>query len=112
MSVAHLVREHAQVGLELLGVELGEAGLEHEVVDAQLRARACTAPESVSVIISTGGCRFILARRFTTSKPPWNEEPPEVGMPRSVTRTKGMPALPSRSAFLTAASGSSASTTW
>ena len=75
-------------------------------------ARACKADPRLSVIISTGGWRLILPRRFTTSNPPWNEEPPEVGMPRSVTSRNGIPALPSRPPFFTATSGSSASTTW
>src|SRR5207244_2060501 len=44
-------------------------------------ARDWRAEPRLSVIISTGGRRFILPRRFTTSKPPWNEEPPEVGIP-------------------------------
>ena len=59
----------------------------------------------------TGGRRFIFHRRLTTSKPPWNEVPPEVGMPRSVTTRNGMAALASRPPFFTAESGSSASTT-
>src|SRR5207245_3311570 len=58
-------------------------------------ARDWRAEPRLSVIISTGGCRFILPRRFTTSKPPWNEDPPEVGVPRWETRRKGLPDLSS-----------------
>ena len=63
----------------------------------------------LSVIISTGGRRFIFQSRLTTSKPPWNEAPPEAGIPRSVTSTKGVSVLRGARASFAAASGSPAS---
>ena len=75
------------------------------------RARACRVGVRASAMSSTGGRRFIFQRRLTTSNPPWNDVPPEVGMPRSVTSRNGIEAFPRRPAFFTAASGSSASTT-
>ena len=94
------------------GSSLERPGLKTMLAIPICFARAWSEEPRLSVIINTGGWRFILPSRFTTSKPPWNDEPPEVGMPRSETTRNGMPALPSRPAFFTAASGSSASTTW
>ena len=89
-----LVRERAQVGLELLRIQLGEAGLEDEVLRSP---SAGPAPArwavKASAMSSTGGRRFIFQRRLTTSNPPWNDVPPEVGMPRSVTSRNGMRGL-------------------
>jgi len=93
------------------GSSLDRPGLKTKCEISICRARACIAPLSVSAMSSTGGRRFIFHRRLTTSKPPWKELPPEVGMPRSVTSTNGIEALARRPAFLTAESGSSASTT-
>ena len=65
----------------------------------------------LSVIMSTGGRRFIFHSRFTTSKPPWNDAPPEAGIPRSVTRTKGPSLARRREAAFAASSGPPASMT-
>ena len=112
MSVRTLLAKTRRSASNCSGSSFESPGLNTKLSTPSCRARACTAPESESVIISTGGFRFIFTSRFTTSNPPWNEEPPDVGMPRSVIKMKGIPALPRRPAFLTAASGPSASTTW
>jgi hypothetical protein len=90
---------------------LESPGLKTKALMPIWRARSCRAWLRLSVIMSTGGRRFIFQSRFTTSKPPWNEAPPEAGIPRSVTRTKGVFALPSLPPLFTAESGSDASTT-
>ena len=112
MSVRSLFANTRRSASYCSGSSFDRPGLKTKCSMRSCFARAWTAPESVSVIMSTGGCRFILASRLTISKPPWKDDPPEVGMPRSVTSTNGMSALPKRCAFLTAPSTVSDSTTW
>jgi hypothetical protein len=93
------------------GSSLERPGLKTKCWISICRARACRVGVRASPMRSTGGRRFIFQRRLTTSNPPWNDVPPEVGIPRSLTSMNGMEAFPRRPAFFTAASGSSASTT-
>ena len=112
-SASDLGREGAQVGLELLGVQLRQAGLEDEAARSPSASRGpggrgSGSPSSAARAAagsSSTAASPPRSRPGTTSRPRW-------ACPRSVTSRNGMPALPSVPAFLTAASGSSASTTW
>ena len=93
------------------GLSLLRVGLKTKLWTPICRARRRSDWFRLSVIISTGGRRFIFHSRFTTSKPPWNDAPPDAGMPRSVTSTKGSRLSRSRPAAFVAVSGSDASST-
>ena len=92
------------------GFSLLRVGLKTKDWTPICRARRRSDWLRLSVIIRTGGRRFIFHSRFTTSKPPWNDAPPEAGMPRSVTRTNGPSSTRSFDATFAASSGSAAST--
>ena len=87
------------------GFSLLSVGLKTKAWMPICRARRRSDWLRLSVIIRTGGRRFIFQSRLTTSKPPWKEAPPEEGIPRSVTRTKGTPSVLRRPASLAAAPG-------
>ena len=93
------------------GLSLESPGLKTKALIPICRARSWSAWLRLSVIMRTGGRRFIFQSRLTTSKPPWNEAPPEAGMPRSVTSTNEVFSRPSLPPLFTADSGSEASTT-